>query len=121
MLEVAENPADEDPAPSTVVTNTSNGAESTGPDKEGIPDTVAQDSAGDRQHTRRSRLREQGKRTSQRYSSYVFMVKELSPELKQKYPNLQVSWPTLYHDRRFSPDSQLMLIDNDYRFRFLRL
>lgn len=101
LLEVAalaENPADEESAPSTVVSNVSNGAESTGPDKQGIPDTVAQDSAGDGQHTRRSRLREQGKRTSQRYSSYVFLVKELSPELKQKYPNLQVSRPTLCHD-----------------------
>ena len=107
-------PSDEEPAPSTTASNITNGAESRRPDVEGVTDSVAEDSAVDEQHTDRSTVHDQGRGPSRRQRCYVFMAKEMSPELKQKYHNLQVSHTPATSGT--SPDGRSMLIHDDYRY-----
>ena len=101
LVEVAslrKSSAEEESAASTGIGNTTNGAERIRAGGDGVDHFVAEVSAVDGQHTGRrtvpdeaSTLQGQGRGVSERQRSYVFVVKELSPELKQKYPNLQVS------------------------------
>ena len=89
--------ADEESVVPTVVPNIAHGANSRGARREGDLDSVTQDSAADGQHSGQSTAPNEtsgyGRGVSERERSYVFVVKALSPELKQKYPNLQVSRP----------------------------
>lgn len=114
LVEVAslrKTPAEEESAAGTGILNTTNGAESRAAGEDGVTPSVAQVSAVDGQHIGRrtgphdaSTLQDRGGGVSERQRSYVFVVKELSPELKQKYPNLQVRTPYTATEE-FSPRS----------------
>lgn len=110
LASLRKSSAEEESAASTGIPNISNGPESRGAGEDGVSHSMAYVSTVDGQHTDRRTvhhqaptLQEQGRGVLERQRSYVFVVKELSPELKQKYPNLQVSIP--YHDRGVSLDS----------------
>lgn len=96
-----KSPADEESTAPTGISNISNGAESREAGEESASRSVAEDSTIDGQNTHRSTVhanastvQEPRRGVSERHTTYVFVAKELSPELKQKYPNLQVNTPS---------------------------